>query len=182
MIKFAIYMGTAVSLTSIAAITGSVEALGVGLVLVPLAGLWASFKLYRWHQFYGTRFLWGLFLASLASNIASLPVAFIAIRRVLFPDADPFPAAVFFLGGSLLVLEGVFVYLVARWKDLDKGGDIESSPVGQMETRDQREDRQFGEQRRALESTHSTQNEREDSEFGARRRDLETAHKEEVES
>jgi hypothetical protein len=120
MMKFAAYLGVALALSFTAAATGSVEALGVALAIMPIAGAYASYKLWRWHQFYGTRFLWGLFIASIAAFFASLPTAFISIRRVLLgEDAPPFPFAVFFLGASLLVLEGTFVYLVSRWHDLD---------------------------------------------------------------
>lgn len=95
---------------------------GVAIVLAfaPVVGAWASYKLWRWHKFYGTRFLWGLFIASVAADLAALPVAFIAIRRlVLGPEAPPFELAGVFLGCALLIFEGVFVYLVIRWRDLD---------------------------------------------------------------
>lgn len=99
------------------------------LALTPVAGAWASWKLWRWHRFYGTRFLWGLFLASLAADIASLPVAFIAARRVwLGPDAPPVQGSGEILGLALLVFEGVFVYLVLRWRDLDR--DMERQRYG----------------------------------------------------
>ena len=98
-----------------------IELLGTLLLLLPFAGAWATYKFWSWHQFYGTRFLWGLFLTSVASTVASIPIAYIAGRRVfLGPDAPPFMHAALFLGVSLILLEGVFVYLVIRWKDLDE--------------------------------------------------------------
>lgn len=118
--KFALYLGGTAALAFVAAVLNSVETIALSLALVPFAGFYATWKLYRWHQFYGTRFLWGLLLASVAANIASLPVAGIAVRRVILgPDAPAFPEGVFLLGGSLIILEGVFVYLVSRWSDLD---------------------------------------------------------------
>lgn len=91
------------------------------LGLAPFAGVWATWKLWNWHRFYGTRFLWGLFLASVAADIASLPVAVLSWRRLLLgPNADPLPGSVELLALALLVFEGVFVYLVLRWRDLDR--------------------------------------------------------------
>jgi hypothetical protein len=107
------------ALLAITVVSG-LEGVATALALAPLLGFWASWKLYRWHRFYGTRFLWGLFLASVAANLAALPVAFLSARRVfLGPDAPGILWAGPVLGVALIVLEGVFVYLVLRWSDLD---------------------------------------------------------------
>lgn len=96
------------------------EAVALVLALIPLLGAWATLKFYSWYRFYGTRFLWGLFLASTSSSFASMGPAYLSVRRLIVgPDAPPFPEAVLILGTSLVILEGAFVYLVLRWKDLD---------------------------------------------------------------
>jgi hypothetical protein len=98
----------------------AIEFVAAALALAPFLGGWASWRLWRWHKFYGTRFLWGLFVASIAADLAALPIAFISARRIfLGPDAAPLPGAGEALGVALIVLEGVFVYLVLRWQDLD---------------------------------------------------------------
>ncbi len=99
---------------------GQIEILAATLVVTPLLGIWASWKLWKWHQFYGTRFLWGLFLVSVAADVAALPIAFISARRIwLGPDAPPIKGSGEILGLALVILEGAFVYLVLRWADLD---------------------------------------------------------------
>lgn len=91
------------------------------LITLPIFGLWATYKLYKWHQFYGTRFLWGLFLASVVVDIAELPIAFLSARRlILGPNAPPIDYSGEILGFALIALESVFVYLVWRWRDLDQ--------------------------------------------------------------
>ena len=97
-----------------------IEILLFFLASIPLLGAWASWKFWQWHKFYGTRFLWGLFLSSAAADLASVPVAFLAARRlILGPGAPPFPESATLVAFSLLILEGIFVYLVFRWNDLD---------------------------------------------------------------
>ena len=112
-----------------------IETIAFILGLMPLLGLWAAWKMFTWHRFYGTRFLWGLFLASMASAVAAAPVAFISIRRLLLgPTAPPFPQAAIMLGFSLILLEGVFVYLVLRWSDLDE--DMKRARTGTDDSTD----------------------------------------------
>lgn len=99
---------------------GLIEVLAAVLSLAPLLGAWASWKLWKWHRFYGTRFLWGLFVASIAADLAAVPVAWLSVRRLwLGPDAPPFVGSGEILGLALMVFEGVFIYLVLRWSDLD---------------------------------------------------------------
>lgn len=98
-----------------------IEIIATLLTIMPLAGLWVTWKLWSWQNFYKSRFLWGLFLASLASDVASVPIAIIAGRRLfLGRDAPPFPNSGEWLGFSLVLLESVFLYLVIRWRDLDR--------------------------------------------------------------
>lgn len=109
------------AVVALAAILGhSIEVVATALALAPVLGAWASWKLWRWHQFYGTRFLWGLFLASLAADMAAIPVALLSVRRIyLGPAAPPIQGSGEMLGIALIVFEGVFVYLVLKWRDLD---------------------------------------------------------------
>ena len=120
------------------------------LILIPVVGLYASYKLWRWQRAYKSRFLWGLFVASIVSDIASFIVGGVALLRQMVPDTEPLPPlAGLSLGVALVLLEIVFFYLVIKWRDLDSYiGEVEG------ETQDQREDRQFGEQRRELEQKH----------------------------
>ncbi len=90
------------------------------LGLTPFLGMWATYKLWRWYRFYGTRFLWGLFVTSFVSDIVSVPIAGLAIRRLIVgPDAPSVQFSGELLAISIIVLEGVFFYLVVRWRDLD---------------------------------------------------------------
>lgn len=108
---------------------GLLEMVAALLTAAPFLGAWASWKLWKWHQFYGTRFLWGLFLASVAADIAAAPVAALSARRLwLGPDAPAIIGSGEILGLALVVFEGVFVYLVLRWQDLDI--DMERVRVG----------------------------------------------------
>lgn len=98
-----------------------IEIIIVILILLPIVGLWASWKLWKWHKFYGSRFLWGLFLTSIAVDIAGMPIAVISGRRLfLGPDAPPFPGTGEVLGISLVILQSTFLYLIWRWRDLDR--------------------------------------------------------------
>src|SRR5688500_15154171 len=91
------------------------------LLAMPVLGLWATYKLYNWYRFYGTRFLWGLFLTSIIVDLAELPIALVAARRlILGRDAPPIAYSGEILGVALIALESVFVYLVWRWSDLDE--------------------------------------------------------------
>lgn len=130
--------------------------ISVVLILLPLLGLYATYKFWKWHNKHGTRFLWGLFLASIVTDLAATGVAFVATARILTPIDEPLPAWMgLMLGAFLFPLEGIFFYLVIRWRDLDKKHSIEHEAIGApVETQNQREDRLFGEQRRDLEDEH----------------------------
>lgn len=109
-----------------------IEFIALLLLLMPLGGLWVTWKMWTWHQFYQSRFLWGLFLASISTDLASVPVAVISANRLFRgPNAPPFPQSGLLLGFSVLVLEGVFLYLVLRWRDLDK--DMKVVRTGRMD-------------------------------------------------
>jgi hypothetical protein len=122
------------------------------LATVPFGAIWASVRLYRWHKRMKSQFLWGLFLASVATDVAAIPIAFIAARRALLGEEAPvLPGTALVLAGAILLLEGIFIYLVIRWRDLDH---LEAMVAGE-ETQNQREDRHFGDQRRRLEEHHT---------------------------
>lgn len=124
------------------------------VIVLSVMSIWAAARFTRWHRFYGTRFLWGMRLVAYAVTIASMPIAFLSGRRlILGPDAPRFEGSTILVVLSLIVLIGVVSWLAWRWGDLDKGMQPEEA-APPNETRNQREDRQFGAQRRELEQEH----------------------------
>jgi hypothetical protein len=108
------------------------ETIGIVLMILPFLGVWATYKLWKWWHFYGTRFLGGLVIASAAADLAAWPIAVIASRRVfLGPDAPRLEYTTELLGFSLAILEAVFIFLVLRWGDLDK--EMERTEAGEVE-------------------------------------------------
>ncbi len=109
------------------------ELLIIGLVVLPFLAVLATHRLWVWYKFYGTRFLWGLFLASITSDIASFPIALLSLRRLIVgPDAPRLEYATVVAAGSLLVLESIFIYIVIRWWDLDNDMKRERKGIQDM--------------------------------------------------
>lgn len=129
------------------------DALTYILVGLFFAGLFATYKFFRWWKaLRPSRLLGALTVMAVVIDIASTPLMYLAYRRIFLPESPRFEFAVVFLGISLIILLGVKIIEMYLFRDLDYATPGSSDPT--VETRDQREDREFGEQRRALEVTH----------------------------
>lgn len=125
------------------------ELLMMLLLILPIGAIWASWKLWQWQRRFHSRFLGGLFIASVATDLASVPIAVLSGRRIWYgDDVSVLPGTPLILIAALVLLEGVFIYLVLRWRgELDR-----ESGLVEGETQNQREDRYMGDQRRDLPS------------------------------
>lgn len=129
-----------------------VDILAWSLLVLAFLGFYATYKFFRWWKALApSRLLGALFATALIIDVASIPLIFLALRRLIDPDAPPYPFGIVLLGIALIILLGAKVVQVWLFRDLD---NAVNSGEPQMETQNQREDREFGEQRRALEIEH----------------------------
>lgn len=121
-------------------------------VLLPMLGIYSTIIHYRWWKLYKpSPLIKHLLIAALALDVAAVMVTGVAAASLLgTPLPRPYGALV--VSVALYIAIGIKVWRRFDLRALDHPGeDLET----RVETQDQREDRQFGEERRLLESQHN---------------------------
>jgi hypothetical protein len=168
-------------------------------ILFPFVGYYVTYVHYKWWQTYKpSPLIRHLLISSIAVDTGATIIGFLALCQLLNIElGDTIPALLVSL--ALVITLGVKVYRRFDLRALDRPDmDLEQ----RVETQNQREDRQFGEERRALELEHAedqvviaeaavdagyaegveagrkeeTGKQAEDREFGDKRRILERIH------
>lgn len=126
----------------------------VSFLIFPLVSIYVSWVHWKWWQLYKpSPLIKHLLISSIAVDMSALIVAFIVANAFgIVPVQMPDGSNTILLAVALMIALGVKVYRRISLRALDKPDvDIEQ----RQETQDQREDREFGEQRRNLEVTHN---------------------------
>lgn len=121
------------------------------LIILPIMGMYSTYKQYKWwRKYYPSALLKHLFISAIAVDVAGLIVIFIVMSVFLEIDL-PEGVPALLLALALFISLGVKIWRRYDLRELDEDNTDVSQTV---ETQDQREDREFGEQRRDLEETH----------------------------
>lgn len=125
-----------------------------GFVLFPIISIYVTLVHYKWWRTYRpSPLIRHLLISSAAVDYSALAVAFVVLNALDIIPIDLEPGVnTLILASALFVSMGVKVYRRINLRALDHpDADVQQ----RIETQDQREDREFGEQRRDLEKTHN---------------------------
>lgn len=125
-----------------------------GFLTFPIISIYVTFVHYRWWRIYRpSPLIRHLLISSIAVDISALLVAFIVANAYGYIPIDmPQGGNTIILAIGLGIALSVKVYRRISLRALDDPGvDVQE----RVETQDQREDRQFGEERRKLEQEHN---------------------------
>lgn len=152
-------------------------------LIFPLISAYVTYAHYRWWKLYApSPLIKHLLISSIAVDVSALIVAFIVANSFgIIPIDLPVGANTILLALALMIALGVKVYRRISLRALDRPDEDITQRV---ETQNQREDRQFGEERRALELEHlngdlETVNQRDDREAGDEKRAAEAQEQDE---
>lgn len=141
-------------------------------IAIALIGYYVTFIHYKWWKLYRpSPLIRHLLISSIAVDVASTIMA--ALATILLLNIEiPREIRLMMVSTALFIGLGVKIYRRVNLRQLDNPNE---DVVQRVETQNQREDRQFGEERRALEVEHmnsadETANQRDDREVGDAKR------------
>jgi hypothetical protein len=132
-------------------------------IILGLVGLavYDTYKWWRWANFYQSKTISYLFRSAVVKTVTALPLGFLAAYRIIGgATAPPFPFGGYILIIAVILLIANLTITTLAFRELDsplKTGSTEDPDDYEQivnETKNQREDRHFGQKRRALEAEH----------------------------
>lgn len=135
-------------------IDGIVVVLEWALLLFPILSVYVTLVHLKWFRLYKpSPLIRHLLISSMAVDISSFIIAFLAAVALGIIDVElPTGIGTILVASAVLISLGVKVYRRINLRGLDHP-DMDVEP--HVESQDQREDREFGEQRRELEEIHT---------------------------